>query len=184
VEALRQTHWPDLEIRYQSSMLHMKPDRLAERLETVVDQERREGHRVLLIYGDCCMQMTALESRPAVARTQGNNCCQMLLGRDEYRRLSHEGAFFLIHEWVDRWREVFTNELGLNQDNATSLMQDMHRKLVYLDTGLVPVPAATLAECAAYCGLPWETRPVSLENLRRAIAEALGRLDPAGGSEQ
>jgi len=180
VEALRQTNWPDIAIRYQTSMLHMQPDRLAERLDTVVGKELKEGNRVLLIYGDCCLQITALESRPGVARIRGNNCCEMLLGHDEYRRLSHDGVFFLIHEWVGRWREVFTNQLGLNKENATGLMRDMHRKLVYLDTGVVPVPEKTLNECAAYCGLPWEIRPVTLDMLRSAITEAMTRLEVAG----
>ena len=176
VEALRRANWPDLEIRYQTSMLHMQPGLLAERLDQVVAQVRQEGRRVLLVYGDCCRQLAALESLPGVVRTRGNNCCQMLLGRDEYRRLSHEGVFFLIHEWVHRWREVFSVQLGLNPDNASSLMQDMHRKLVYLDTGVVPVPEAYLRECAAYCGLPWEVRPVALDHLRAAINVALARL--------
>lgn len=179
VEALRQAHWPELEILFQTSMLHMKPDRLAERLDTVVEKERLAGHSVVLIYGDCCLRMAALEALPGVVRTRANNCYALLLGRDEYRRLAHEGVFFLLPEWTRRWREVFTTELGLNKDNASSLMQDMHSKLIYLDTGVEPVPEDALQACARYCGLPCEIRPVALETLRDGIEEAISRLGTA-----
>ena len=163
-------------------MMHMHPERLASSLESVLDSELKQGHRVVLIYGDCCARMTALEAMPGVVRTRGKNCCELLLGPEEYRRLSHEGAFFLILEWARRWKEIFSKELGLNHDNATSLMQEMHRKLIYLDTGLVAIPEAVLKECAEYCGLPYEVRPVSLERLRLAIEEALLRCNTPGVS--
>ena len=182
VEVLRQAHWPELAVRYQNSMLHMKPDRLAKRLDTVVEAEQQAGHRVVLIYGDCCLRMAAIEARPGVVRTRANNCYDLLLGHDEYRRLAHEGVFFLLPEWTQRWREVFTIELGLNHANASGLMRDMHRKLVYLDTGVVPPPATALQACAQYLGLPCEVHPVALETLRAGIAEAMRRLDTSGGS--
>jgi hypothetical protein len=178
VEALRDMHWPGLPIRFQNSMLHMRPEKLATRLDAVLDKELAEGRRVALIYGDCCGQIAALESRPGVTRTCGNNCCDMLLGRDEYRRLAHEGAFFLFPEWTHRWRQIFRTELGLNHENATDLMRDMHRKLVYLDTGLRPAPVEALQECAQFCGLPFEVFPVSLEPLRIAIQNALNTIVP------
>jgi hypothetical protein len=176
IAALRLDHWPGLSIRYQSSMLHMKPQRLAIRLENLVEPEVRRGGRVLLIYGDCCLAMATLTALPGVVRTGGNNCCELLLGSAAYRRHAHAGAFFLFPEWARRWRHIFAAELGLNQVNATSLMGDMHRQLLYLDTGVVPVPTTELAECSSYCGLPWEVLPVPRDPLRLAVEEALARL--------
>jgi hypothetical protein len=175
VESLCQARWPDHQLKFLPSMMHMHPERLASSLESILEGELKQGHRVVLTYGDCCARMTALEALPRVARTRGKNCCELLLGPEEYRRLSHEGAFFLIPEWACRWKEIFTKELGLNRDNATCLMQEIHHKLTYLDTGLAPVPENALKECAEYCGLPYEIRPVSLERLRLAIEEALLR---------
>ncbi len=176
VEALRQNYWPGLVIRYQSSMLHMKPEKLAVHLDTLITEELHLGNKVLLVYGDCCMGMAALAARPGVVRTRGNNCCDLLLGSTEYRRLAHTGAFFLFPEWAGRWRHIFSVELGLNQINATSLMGDMHKKLVYLDTGVLPVSVTELEKCANYCGLPWEALQVSLEPLRAAVQDALDKL--------
>jgi len=176
VEALRPRHWPKLVFRYQSSMLHMKPEKLAIHLDKLVTKELQNGNKVLLVYGDCCMGMAALTAQPGVVRTRGNNCCDLLLGSAEYRRLAHTGAFFLFPEWARRWHHIFSVELGLNRINAAGLMGDMHKKLIYLDTGGVPVPVTELQECAHYCGLPWELLHVPLEPLRAAIQDALDKL--------
>ncbi len=180
VESLCQTHWPDLGLRFLPSMMHMHPEQLAVSLQSALESELKQGHRVVLVYGDCCARMTALEALPGVARTQGKNCCELLLGAEEYRRLSHEGAFFLIPEWAHKWKNIFVKEFGLNRDNATCFMQDMHRKLIYLDTGLTPTPENRLRKCAEYCGLPFEVRPVSLKRLQLAIEDALLRCSGAG----
>ena len=163
-------------IHFESSMLHMKPDKLASRLDAKLQPEFLEQHKALLIYGDCCMEMANFTKRPGVVRVCGNNCCELLLGKKTYKRLSHEGAFFLFPEWAQRWRHIFSVELGLNQTNAASLMGEMHRKLVYLDTGVIP-PITDLDECARYCGLPWEVRQVSLDPLFKSIQSAWNKLN-------
>jgi len=172
VELLAETYWPEYGRFFLPSMMHMRPELLSSVLESVLDAELKQGHGIVLIFGDCCARMTAMEALPGVVRTKGKNCCELLLGPDEYRRLSHEGVFFLIPEWARRWRDVFSKELGLNRDNAACLMQEMHSKLMYLDTGIGPVPEKELRECAEYCGLPCEVRPTPLENLRTSIEQA------------
>lgn len=175
--ALRERHWPNLVIRFLSSMLHMRPDKLASRLDSQLEEDILHEHKALLIYGDCCTQMADFTQRPGVIRVRGNNCCDLLLGSEMYRQLSHEGAFFLFPEWANRWRHIFSVELGLNKANAASLMGEMHRKLMYLDTGVLPVPTEDLNECSRYCGLPWEVLKVSLEPLRTDIQSALDKLN-------
>ena len=61
------------------------------------------------------------------------------------------------------------------RENSQSSMGGMYRKLVYLDTGLVPKPENELRECAEYLGLPHEVMPVSLGPLRAAVDDALLR---------
>ena len=132
VEKLHKHYWQDIPLRFLSSMLHMKPELLEQRLSALITEEASQGHQVLLVYGDCCSSMADMEILPGVARTSCYNCCGLLLGWDEYRRLEHEGAFFLIPEWAHRWQEIFNEELGLNHDNAHDLMQDMHSRLVII----------------------------------------------------
>lgn len=173
VESLYPELLSDHKLRFLPSMLHMHPERLTSSLESLLEGELKQGHHVILIYGDCCARMTNFEVIPGVVRTRGKNCCELLLGSMEYRKLSHEGDFFLIPEWARRWKEIFSTELGLNQDNATCLMQDIHRRLMYLDTGLATVPESELKECSEFCGLPYEIQQVSLDLLHSTIEESL-----------
>ena len=180
IEALCAASWPGMEVRLITSMLHMEPGRLEAMLREAVDEALAQGQRVVLLYGDCCPRMADIEAMPGVARTQGANCCQLLMGRETWRRLSREGAFFLPLEWLRRWREVFEHGLGLHGAEAPAVMGVMNQKLVYLDSGLVPPPVALLEACAEFCGLPVETLAVSLEPLKASIQEALDRLQARG----
>ena len=177
LDALVRAHWPDLKVRYIDSMMHMNPHHLAGLLLASVDEEIACGHSVVIVYGDCCAEMESIERRPNVARITGNNCVQILLGTEEYRRLSREGAFFLLPEWTHRWKEIFKQHLGLKEDNSLPMMQDMHSKLIYLDTGIIPIPEDAIRECAEFCRLPWEIQSVSLEVFYSNIQDTFHRLD-------
>ncbi len=182
VSALFATHWPHHSLFFLDSILHIHPQRLASELTALVEREQQAGKKILLIYGDCCSIMTRFETLPGVVRTLGHNCCFLLLGLDRYRQLSHEGAFFLLPEWIHRWQEVFQDELGLNHENAARFMGDMHRKLVYLDTGMMPIPESLLKDCSEYCGLPFEILPTPLDTLKNLIETALNELEMTEGS--
>ncbi len=159
-------------MRHVESVLHVCPEKLREKLTSAVEAESKRGHSIVLVYGDCHSHMIDLERRPNVVRTEGINCCEILLGGKQYRRLREEGAFFLMPEWALRWREVFQLHLGLEQPCAADIMQDMHSKLLYLDVGLTPVPRERLQEFSEYCGLEWESMKVGTEYLLRSICDA------------
>ncbi len=164
-------------------MLHMVPEELARKLTCAVDAELHAGRRVIVVYGDCHASMPEMVNRPNVVRTNGINCCELLLGSQRYRKLRAEGAFFMMNDWAMRWQEVFTERLGLSETNATDLMREMHAKLIYIDTGVTLLPRAELEAMSAYCGLEWEVLTVSLEPLLETITDAVGRLDEQGEIE-
>ena len=66
--------------------------------------------------------------------------------------------------------------LGLRGGTAQDFMKEMHTRLVYLDTELVPVPEKELAEISEYCGLPVERMKVSLEPLLASLMKAATRV--------
>lgn len=179
VESLKAASWPGWSVRYFSSMLHMRPVELAKKLTTALDAENQQVPLVI-IYGDCCMMMEQFERKPGIARTRGVNCCELILGRELYKSLISDGAFFLLPEWIVRWEEIFTRELGLSAENATDLMHDMHTRLVYLDTGVIPVPLEEIIRCSSYCGLPFEILTVSCDHLKHLIDDAITRAESGG----
>lgn len=178
IEALQASGQLDLPVDFLNSMLHMVPTKLEARLQVALEEARRQapGPDVVLAYGDCCGHMEDLTVEPGTSRTEGINCCEIILGPETYRRLRREGAFFLMPEWARSWRQVFVGQLGLLGPCAKAFMQELHTRLIYLDTGLLPVPREELAAASEFLGLPVEILPVSLDpllaNLRQAVQTA------------
>jgi len=164
-----------MQLRFLSSMLHMAPEVLEQRIQEAVAEERALGHGIVLAFGDCCPNMTGIGSVQGIGRTAGCNCLEILLGREAYRKLRREGVFFLLPEWVLKWRSVFQVTLGLQGKIAQDFMKEMHTRLVYLDTGLVPVPETELAEVSAYFALPVERMAVSMGLLLDSLRTAAQR---------
>ena len=160
------------ELRFLDSMLHMVPEQLQAALETALGQPGPEGGRLVLVYGDCCGRMLDLVRQFRVGRVNAINCAQMLVGRARYRELMQQQAFMLLPAWARRWQEIMQIQLGLSPEVARDLMGDHCGELVYLDSGLAPVPHAALADCAAYTGLPLRIEPVTLDPLLARLLEA------------
>jgi len=176
IERLQAEARLDFPVRFLGSMLHMVPEKLDQRLREVVAEERAKGQDIVLAYGDCCPNMAGIGTAEGVDRTQGFNCSEILLGKETYRQLRREGVFFLLPEWTLMWRRVFQGTLGLLGGTAQDFMKEMHTRLVYLDTELVPIPEKELAEIAEYCGLPVERMKVSLEPLLASLLKAATRV--------
>ncbi len=176
LETLHERGEFDLPVRYLDSMLHMRPDELSRRLEAQIERECDRGNQVLLLYGDCDPFMIERVSKPGICRPKGVNCFELLLGRDRFRQLRREGAFFVLPDWARRWQEVVQLGIGSQRENIRCVMTDMHSKLVYLDLGSVPVPEEDLRAFSDYVGLPWEVVSVSTDHLRAAIETAAEEL--------
>ena len=114
-----------------------------------------------------------------VAIEAGFNClwaCEVNVTAMDYRALRRERVFSLLPEWTLRWREIFEEELDLSGDISKDLMREMHSKLLYLDTGQLPLPDKYLREASDVLGLPWEVLRVGPEHLLAAINSTLKRM--------
>lgn len=180
LEAFLARDYPEAELVFLDSMLHMHPERLRQRLDEAV--AARPDRRCLLVYGDCHARMRETGDRPGCGRTEAVNCADLLLGRERYRTFRNGKAFVFLPEWTLRWRKVFQHELGFSDPAlAREFMRENQRSLVYVDTGLMAVPTETLEEISAHFAMPVEVVGVSLDHLRQAIRSAVERLQGGSG---
>jgi hypothetical protein len=179
IEALQAAGKLDLPVEFLNSMLHMVPAKLEARLQEALGSARAQDpdREVVMAYGDCCGHMDTFEAAPGTARTEGINCCEIILGSKTYRKLRKEGAFFLMPEWALSWKQIFVGQLGLLGPCAKTFMQEMHSRMIYLDTGLAPVPHTALQEASEFLGLPVEILPVSLDPLLASLQRAAKAAD-------
>jgi len=166
----------DVPVVYINSLLHMYPEELQKLLDAKIEEHK--NFRIILMFGDCHARMVDYEQRKNVVRTPGINCCEIFLGSEKYRKLRKDGAFILLPEWADRWKEVFVDYMGFKTSKtAKPFMNEMHKKLVYVDTGLHKSNSALFEEISDYIGLPIEifnTSIAELENvLNRLINDSL-----------
>jgi hypothetical protein len=160
------------ELLFLDSMLHMDPPLLEATLTAALAARSGQTGTLVLVYGDCAAHMLDLVRRFRVGRVSVINCAQLLLGRERYRQLMREEAFLVLPEWARRWEHIMKSELGLNEEVARGLMGENRGVLVYLDSGLVPVPEQHLAAFSAYSGLPWRVEKVSLDDMLAALLAA------------
>jgi len=177
IKLLQEQKQLEIPFRYLGSMLHLDPEELDERLQAVTSEDHHDGKDIILVYGDCCPYMYTIKKQDHVKKIPGKNCIEILLGNDLYTNLIREGAFFLMPEWAKRWREIFQDEFKLYGEDARSFMTELHTKLIYVDTGLTPIPENLLIEISEYSGLPTEIMPVSLEKLLTSIQNANEQME-------
>lgn len=169
------SRFPRLRFEYLDSMLHMRPDLLQTRIDELLGGQPLG--QVLFIYGDCTPRIVELCRRPGFAKTAGINCCEIVLGREEYRRLRKGGAFFFLPEWTLRWRQVFERELGfVGGREAGEMLREVHSHLVYLDTGVMAVPRETLQDIGRELAMPMSVLSTGLGRLTEAVAVAQEKL--------
>lgn len=160
------------ELLFLDSMLHMDPPLLEAKLTAALEARSGQPGTLVLVYGDCSAHMLDLVRRFRVGRVSIINCAQLLLGRERYRQLMREEAFLVLPEWARRWEHIMKSELGLNEEVARGLMGENRGVLIYLDSGLVPVPKKQLVAFSAYSGLPWRIEKVTLDCMLAALLAA------------
>ncbi len=166
----------NLNVIFLDSILHMKPEKLNFSLKKTMEEEIHKGNKILLLYGDCSPSMRNFELNGQVTRVEGINCCEILVGREKYRELRKDRVFFLMNEWLVRWKEIFEKHLGLKGDIAKTFMKEMHSYLLYLHTGFTEIPVDSLNEISSYTGLKWQVLTVSTENIQKEIEKAIENL--------
>lgn len=158
------------------SMLHMEPLMLEKKVEEALGRLSGRAGRIVLVYGDCAAHLLDIVKKYRVGRVPVINCAQLLVGRERYRQLMHEGAFLVLPEWALRWEHIMKTELGLSEPVAHDLMGEHREVLVYLDTGIVPAPERQLREFSAFTGLPWKVETVSLDTMLATLLAALATI--------
>jgi hypothetical protein len=160
IEALQREGALPYEVKYIPSMLHLNPPKL----DLLLGKEllKRRDESIALIYGDCCPSMLAYSQRDNIERPQVRNCCELILGREHYVQHLRQGAFFLMPEWVRKWRNIFLSYMKLNKSVAVDMMQHLHRYFLYLDTGIAPIPREKLDKISGYFELPWRLEEVDI----------------------
>lgn len=94
----------DIDFVFLDSALHCDFKKLEVSLRKAL--EANENRRIIVTYGTCHPLMDKILSKFGASRISGQNCIEMLLGREYFMTELIKGAFFLLEEWANRWETI------------------------------------------------------------------------------
>lgn len=164
--------WP-LDTEFLDSSLHVNFEKLAHALQTGILRNR--GRDIVVFYGCCHPRMDKILETAHTFRTEGQNCVEMLLGRDRFMQELSAGAFFLMEDWALRWDEAIGKTFGDNPDVVREIFQLSSKSLLCLRTPCSGNFSREAEEIGVKIGLPVRWMDVGLEHLESVLRAALVR---------
>ena len=167
---IEKNHWA-VETAFLDSALHNYLDKLAKGLAGSL--AKRQDRDVVVFYGCCHPLIDRMVAAAGCVRVAGQNCVEMLLGRERFDAELEEGAFFLLEEWALRW-PVITRELyGKDPAILREIFGGDRKYMLAVRTPCSDDFTAAAEEAAETVGLPLRWTDSGLEHLEAVLAEAI-----------
>ena len=160
-----------LETHFVCSSLHVDFERLASALNKQLSKFREE--RVVVFYGTCHPLMGKFLARRQRLRTEGQNCIEMLLGKERFTHELKGGAFFLLEDWARRW-EFVTGKINLGDASTRAeIFRQGHSRFLAIRTPCSSDFSVEAEAISQEIGLPLEWTDVTLDNLERVLFDVI-----------
>jgi len=164
--------WP-LATHFLDSSLHIDFDKLSLTLTSALKQH--EEHDVIVFYGACHPLMEQILDEADTFRTEGQNCVEMLLGRELFCRELEKGAFFLLEEWAMHWGKIITASFGTNREVIREIFRGDRQYLLCISTPCSRDFKAEAEDAGRLVGLPLRWLDVTLDHLEALLEKAINR---------
>lgn len=165
LEYLKREKGLDWHIMFLDAALHVNFDKLKEKLVSALEESRRKGIAIKVIYGHCHPEIEDILERYRARRIAAGNCLEAMVGQEEVIRLNAEAtSFFLSAGWVNAWEDMFTlGKEDFGFDFKT--MFTNYKRIIVFDTGVIPINEQKVRKFSEFTGLPVERRMITLEHL-------------------
>jgi Protein of unknown function (DUF1638) len=170
---IQRNNWP-LDTFYLDSMLHMDFALLASALKKALDNHA--SRQVLVMYGSCHPLMDRILTEAGARQMAGQNCVEMLLGKELFTRELSGGAYFLVEEWAQRWEQMISKTFGDNLRITRSIFQGDHSNLLCLRTPSSGDFTREAQAASNMVGLPLRWLDVNHDSLEQCLLDQLQLL--------
>jgi hypothetical protein len=159
----------DLKVLFLDAALHVNFDRLKERLIQALEDQRKEGTELKVLYGHCHPEILEIVKRYGAKKINVTNCLEAIVGREAIRKIDAEAkTFFLTAGWVNNWESMFAlGQKDFHFDFGS--MFDQYKRVVLFDTGVIPIDQKKVEQFSRLTKLPVERRRISLDHLLELI---------------
>ena len=164
---LAEQHQWNTELRFLDSSLHTDLGKLYAALDGSLKMPLVEP--VAVVYGTCHPLMRTLLQHHGAYWRMRQNCIEMLLGANEFKKHIEAGAFFLLEDWAHQWERVTTQALGSNEELNKYLFRSEHNYILCIHTPCSGDFTDKATEIERKTGLPLRWLNISLEHFEHYL---------------
>ena len=165
----------DIDPVFLSSSLHISFSKLEKALCGTLSMKNRS--RTAVVYGTCHPDIDKIVNEKGALRTDGQNCVELLLGRQIFTEYLSEGAFFLMEEWVKKWDEVMELAFGCNNGIICEILKAEHKFFLGINTPCSGDFREEAEDLSRRIGLPLKWHTANLLHLEKSILLVLKKLE-------
>lgn len=158
---------------FLDSSLHVDFEALQAALQSGL--ARNAGRDVVVFYGACHPRMEPMLQAAHSFRTEGQNCVEMLLGRERFMDELSRGAYFLMEDWALRWDSAISKSFGNKPEVMKEIFQITCKYLLCLRTPCSGDYSEAAEKVGLQLGLPLHWLDVELHHLETVLSQALER---------
>lgn len=167
----RREGW-DVDFVFLDSALHCDLNRLerelAHSLACASDSDR------IVCYGACHPRMNRIVDLPRTVRVAGQNCVEMLLGRELFLSELEKGAFFLLEQWAVDWDHMLGATFGAcSIDIMREIFKTDRTRFLAVRTPISRDYEEVATLVSKRMQVPLEWIDVSLAHLAQALRNAI-----------
>lgn len=159
-----------VKLQFLDSSLHIDFDRLSKSLTRALS--KKMDRKTLVMYGTCHPKMDDIIMQANAIRTPGQNCVEILLGRDRFTHELSKGAFFLFEDWARRWEKISYSYFG-NWEIMREIFQDAHNYILCIKTPCSGNFENHANKVSLHLGLPLVWESIGLEYLEKTLESSI-----------
>lgn len=161
-------NWP-IKTRFLDSSLHIDLEKLAKALSAAL--AKNDEHK-LVVYGTCHPTIDDMLSANNAIRVPGQNCVELVLGRERFSKELEKGAFFLFEDWARRWDKISYSYFG-NWEIMREIFMDAHKYILCIRTPCSGDYTKHAHKVSQRTGLPLFWEDFSLTHLEKVLNDSL-----------
>ena len=170
-----ESRYPNLQVTYLPSNLHLKPQELGSYLMKAIDAAQERDECVVCLYGECFPGISELCRQRGVLKVPGHYCYEMLLGPERFREFIEEiaGTYFVEKDMIENFEEYCMKPLELHDQSMRRYCFEHYRRLLYVRQPHDVECEAKAGEIADFLNLYLDVSDADYSYLERKLMDFL-----------